>query len=176
MGRPDNIRAAVRRSPVGKTSPTALYTHVAAEGHLPPLLRLHAACAEFVVGRPEATDLVKLHTNKPAVSFLRYPEFDADPHPRLAESTTVDLVALNATQIDWRAQSNRPLLHRKEEFLHPEDPRLAKYRRLTLREIDAGLYARPDRIGREDGWRQVLAEAGRTLRGHRLIRAAESGG
>lgn len=170
-GRPEEIRAAVRRSPVGKTSPTALYAHADAERHLPPVLRLYSACAEFVVGRPAGTNLLKLHTDRAAVSFLQYPEFDSDPHPRLAASVTVDLKALDARLTDYRHHTNRPLLHRKEEFLHPDDPRFAKYRRLTLKEISAGLYSRPDLIGRENGWDQVLADAGKALRGHRLVAA-----
>lgn len=170
-GQLDHIRASMRRSPVGKTSPTALYVHVDAEHHLPPLLRLYAACGAMVAGRPEQTTLLKLHHDRACVSFLLYPTFDTDPHPRLADSLTADLRRLSASWSEWSTHTNRPLLHRKEEFLHFSDARYARFQRLTRSEIRAGLYDEPGRIGREQGWEQVLAEHGRMLRGHRLMRA-----
>ena len=173
-GNPDLIRDAVRRSPIGKTSPTALYVHVDAEQHLHPVLRLYAACGGMVAGRPEDTTLVKLHHDRSAVSFLTYPAFDRDPHPKITGSLTVDLPRLSARWTDWSDRSNRPLLHRKEEFLHPEDSRFERFRRLTSSEIHAGLYDDPERIGREEGWESVLREHGRELRGHRLVRREAS--
>lgn len=169
-GQPEIVRDAVRRSPIGKTSPTALYVHVDAEPHLHPLLRLYAACGGMVAGRPPGTTLVKLHHDRSAVSFLLYPDFDRDPHPSITQSLTIDLPNLKGRWTDWAAQSNRPLLHRKEEFLHPSDPRFARFQRLTASEMRAGLYDEPDRIGRRDGWDKVLQDHGWSLRGHRLVR------
>jgi hypothetical protein len=62
------------------------------------------------------------------------------------------------------------LLHRKHEFLAPDDPDVPRYRRLTEAEVKAGLYERPHLIGTEDGWEAELARCGRFLRGHRLLR------
>jgi DNA phosphorothioation-associated putative methyltransferase len=171
LGRPEVVRAAVRRSPVGKTTATALYVHADAEGHLPPLLRVYAGCAELVCGRPAGTTLVKLHHDRAAVSFLEYPEFDSEPHPRLSRSLLVDLRKRSASATEYDRRENRPLLHRKEEFLHPADSRAGLYRRLTQQEARAGLYAEPERIGLESGWQEVLDRAGRAHRGHRLVRA-----
>ena len=67
-------------------------------------------------------------------------------------------------------RSNRPLLHRKEEFLDPEDPDVEKYRRLTAAEVRAGLYQNPTLIGHEDGWEAELQRCGVSLRGHRVIK------
>ncbi len=170
-GNPDLIRDAVRRSPIGKTSPTALYVHVDAERHLHPVLRLYAACGGMVAGRPEDTTLVKLHHDRLAVSFLTYPAFDRDPHPKITGSLTVDLPRLSARWTDWSDRSNRPLLHRKEAFLHPEDSRFERFQRLTRSEIRAGLYDDPERIGREVEWAEILRRRGYALRGHRLVRA-----
>lgn len=104
------------------------------------------------------------------MSFLTYPDFDTNAHPRLAESLTVDLRGRRADWQDWSTQQNRPLLHRKEEFLHEDDERWARYARLTQREIAAGLYHEPSLIGREHGWEQALSKAGHVVRGHRLMR------
>lgn len=169
-GQMDNVRMAVRRSPVGKTTPSALYVHVDAASHLPPLLRLYAACGAMVAGQPPDTTILKLHHDRAGVSFLNYPDFDRNAHPRIAESLTIDLPRLRGTWTDWTQQENRPLLHRKEEFLHPDDPRYDRFCRLTASEVRAGLYSDPDRIGRERGWNEVLAESQVTIKGHRLVR------
>lgn len=168
-GQMENIRAAVRQSPVGKTSPSALYVHVDAEAHLPPLLRLYAACGAMVAGRPPETTLLKLHHDRAGVSFLSYPRFDRDPHPAIDSSLTIDLPKLRGTWHDWSKQSNRPILHRKEEFLHPSDPRYQRFRRLTRSEERAGLYDDPQRIGRQMEWAEALKAQDVTLRGHRLV-------
>jgi hypothetical protein len=69
---------------------------------------------------------------------------------------------------------NRPLLHRKHEFLCADDPDAAKYRRLTEQEVRAGLYEHPHLIGNEYGWAAALEAAGVQLKGHRLARRARS--
>lgn len=169
-GNPDHIRTAVRASHIGKTSPTALYVHVDAEPRLSALLRVYAACGAMIAGRPPDTTLLKLHHDRPAVSFLLYPSFDRDPHPRLGWSLTIDLPRLRGTWNDFTGHTNRPLLHRKEEFLHPSDPRYERFRRLTRSEERAGLYEHPELIGRESGWEQLVRSLGLAFRGHRLVR------
>ncbi|MHB1583057.1 MAG: DNA phosphorothioation-associated putative methyltransferase, partial [Acidimicrobiales bacterium] len=130
-GQMEYVRTAVRRSPVGKTSPTALYVHVDAERYLSPLLRVYSACGAMVAGRPPETTLVKLRHDRAGASFLSYPAFDRDPHPAIDSSLTIDLPKLRGTWTDWSGQTTRPILHRKEEFLHPTDSRYERFRRLT---------------------------------------------
>lgn len=170
-GNLENIREAVRQSTVGKRTQGALYVHVDAARYLPPLLRLYAACGAMVAGQPPDTTVIKLHHDRAGVSFLTYPGFDRDAHPCIAESLTIDLPRLRGTWTDWTRQDNRPILHRKEEFLHPDDPRFERFRRLTAAEVRAGLYDDVDRIGREHAWQAVLAEHGVTIKGHRVVRA-----
>ncbi|MBW0090535.1 DNA phosphorothioation-associated putative methyltransferase [Pseudonocardia sp. KRD-184] len=170
LSQPDQLRRAVRASRVGKLTPTALYVHARTERQLPALLRVYAVCGELVAGRPGTANLLKLHHDRSAVSFLTYPDFDANAHPRLQESLTIDLRRQRADWQDWSGQENRPLLHRKEEFLHEDDQRWALYSRLTRQEVRAGLYRQPSIIGRENGWEQVLTDAGYAVKGHRLIR------
>jgi len=51
---------------------------------------------------------------------------------------------------------NPPILHRKETFLPPDDPRRERFARLTRQEEKYGLYAETSTIGTREGW-QVSA-------------------
>lgn len=170
VGQPDQLRRAVRASRVGKITPTALYVHNRAAEQVPAVLRVYSVCGELVAGRPPDANMLKLHHDRPAVSFLSYPDFDTNAHPRLAESLTVDLRTLQANTRDWTTQQNRPLLHRKEEFLDPTDAKYDRFARLTRREVAAGLYRQPSIIGHEDGRDKILGGAEYRVSGHRLIR------
>jgi DNA phosphorothioation-associated putative methyltransferase len=160
----------VMRNGVGKMTPTAIYVHRRAVESMPVLLKLYEHCGAIAVGRPTDWDLVKLSHEGRAVSWLGYPEFDKDPHPRLAWSYSVDMRTLEGSYRRYAESDNRPLLHRKHEFLDPKDPKAATYRRLTDQEIRAGLYAQPHLIGNERSWNNALDAAGVRLSGHRLVR------
>ena len=166
------VRGAMRNS-VGKLTPTALYVHRRAMEQMPVVLRLYEHCAAMVAGRPQDWNLVKLTHSGRKVSWLDYPQFDKDPHPRLESSYHIDLTTLKTGFTNYAASTNRPLLHRKHEFLADDDPEIPKYQRLTRAEVKAGLYRRPELIGTEDGWRSALSEGGVRLRGHRLVRSSE---
>lgn len=163
------VRGAMRNSP-GKLSQTALYVHASAIDTLPVVLRLYEHCAAMVAGRPSLWNLVKLTHEGRKVSWLDYPEFESDPHPRLASSYHVDLLSLKTGYSDYSSSMNRPLLHRKHEFLASDDPAVPKYRRLTAAEARAGLYRSPSTIGTENGWEAALESCGMELKGHRLVR------
>jgi hypothetical protein len=85
----------------------------------------------------------------------------------------VEMSSLRASFQRFGHRSNRPLLHRKEEFLDSDDPLTEKYRRLTAAEVRAGLYENPTLIGLEDGWRAELARCGVALRGHRVVKVRQ---
>lgn len=164
------LRGAMRNS-VGKMTPTALYIHVRALDRAPIILRLYEYCGAVAAGRiPDAT-LVKLHHDRRAVAWLGYPEFDSDPHPRTAWSYQVTFPDFETSFTDFSSRANRPLLHRKEEFLTPDDPLAGKFSRLTRAEVKAGLYKNPHLIGTEDGWSAELERCAVRLKGHRLVRA-----
>lgn len=170
LARPEWLSKAIRGSKLGKLTPTALYVHADFVDQLSLPLRLYVACGSFVAGYPDSTTLLKLHHGTPAVSFLSYPEFSSDPHPRIAESLAVDLRRQTASYTDYTHRSNRPLLHRKHEFLPLEHPDRKKYERLTRQEVAAGLYQHPECIGLEQGWEAELQRCHVQLRGHRLLR------
>ncbi len=174
--RDDRYLRNVMSNSVGKMTPTAIYVHRRATKHMPVLLKLYEHCGAVAVGRPGNWDLVKLSHEGRSVSWLGYPDFDRDPHPRLAWSYSVDMRTLEGTYRSYHESANRPLLHRKHEFLADDDPDVPKYRRLTEREVRAGLYAHPHLIGNERGWEAALKEADLRLQGHRLVRATFTDG
>ncbi|MFE9486476.1 DNA phosphorothioation-associated putative methyltransferase [Streptomyces sp. NPDC006641] len=164
------IRGAMNASAVGKVTPSALYVHRRAVDRLPTVLRLYEHCASIAAGRPQAWTLAKLRHQGRAVSWLDCPDFDSDPHPRISTSYEVELGTLETSHTSYVDTKNRPLLHRKHEFLSGDDSDADRYRRLTAAEVRAGLYERPHLIGTEGGWEAELIRCGRALRGHRLVR------
>jgi DNA phosphorothioation-associated putative methyltransferase len=170
--RDDTYLRNVMRNSVGKMTPTAIYVHRRAVGDMPVLLKLYEHCGAIAVGRPGDWDLIKLSHEGRSVSWLGYPDFDRNAHPRLAWSYSVNMRTLEGSYRSYLDSDNRPLLHRKHEFLDTKDPDAGKYRSLTEQEVRAGLYAQPHLIGNERGWEAALDAAGVRLRGHRLVRAA----
>jgi len=163
------IRGAMRNSP-GKLTASALYVHRRAVPKIPVVLRLYEYCGFVAAGRPEGWNILKLEHRGRRVAWSSYPEFDSDPHPTLDWTYAVDMNSLEGNYQRFGDRANRPLLHRKEEFLSPEDPDVDKYRRLTSAEIKAGLYQNPTIIGLETGWASELERCGVELRGHRLVK------
>jgi DNA phosphorothioation-associated putative methyltransferase len=168
--RDETVLRRTMRASVGKLTPTALYVHRRAVEEMPILLRIYEECGALAAGRPDEWDLLKLHHDKPMVSWLSYPDFDREPHPALRSSYHVELKGLRTGHTNFAESRNPPVLHRKHEFLHPADARAPLYERLTRAEVRAGLYARPELIGSRDGWERELQLLGRAVRGHRLVR------
>jgi DNA phosphorothioation-associated putative methyltransferase len=168
-GDADAVDDACRRSLVGKLLPNALYVHRTALEALDPLLRVYEGCARAYLGEVEVADLIKLHRHSGKVSYLTYPDFDADPHPALLRSIKLNLRTRQIESTDYAASPNPPVLHRKEAFLVPDDPRRPKFERLTVQGERAGLLGETASIGSRDGWAERLRERGYALRGHRLL-------
>ncbi|HRI66095.1 MAG TPA: DNA phosphorothioation-associated putative methyltransferase [Polyangium sp.] len=161
---------SARGSPIGKQTPTALYVHVSAVHLLPTELRLYEGCARGYIGSVEGATVVKLCRDEPRVSYLTYPDFDEDPHPALAAALGVPLQTFRIDNRDYTGSRNRPILHRKEEFVPADYPGREKFARLTKQEERFGLYEDTKRIGTQEGWAEALNRAGVELRGHRVVR------
>jgi DNA phosphorothioation-associated putative methyltransferase len=165
------IDEACRRSPVGKQLPDDLYVHRSALDALEPLLRIYEGCGRAFLGEVEGANIIKIHRRSGRLSYLVYPDFEEDPHPALLRSVRVNLRTRQIDSNDYSQSANRPVLHRKETFLLPDDPLREKFARLTAQEERHGLLDDASAIGTREGWAHRLAERGFALKGHRLVRA-----
>ena len=170
-GRREDLDRAFTTSPVGKLTPTALYVHISALSELPPLLRIYEGCARNYVGIMDEANVVKLHRDAPAVSYLVYPRFERNAHPALAMSLLVGLQTLRVDRRDFRTSANPPILHRKETLVAENHPLRKLFKQLTIAEERAGLFDDPRTIGTRQQWETRLGQAGITIRGHRLLRS-----
>src|SRR5262249_44132354 len=161
---------ACKRSPVGKLLPDDLYVHRSALDHLEPLLRVYEGCARAYLGEVEGANLIKIHRRSGKLSYLAYPEFEADPHPALTRCVRLNLRTRQPDCPDSSKSANPPVLHRKEAFLHPEHPLHEKFARLTRQEEKRGLLTETAMIGTRAGWEACLQERGLMLQGHLLVR------
>lgn len=168
-GNLESIDAAARAASVGKLTPEAVYVHVSALDDLPPLLRVYEGCGQALSGTVEEATIVKLHRQKPQVSYLSYPSFDRDPHPALATVVISRLGRLNLTFRDFRGSSNPPILHRKETFVAPGYAGREKFARLTGQEEKHNLLSSPT-IGTRSGWEERLIDQGLEVKGHRVVK------
>lgn len=172
LGQPEAVKAACAAAPVGKRLPEDLYVHRTAEDELPALLRVLLFAAGRIVGEVQH-DIVKIALDGRAVSFLRYADFDQDPHPRLLESLRVYLPRTSYSIRSYATSENPPILHRKETFVGDGYPLRAQFAALTAAEEAEGLLSAPD-IGRKREWELLLAQRGLALDGHTLVPATQA--
>jgi hypothetical protein len=92
---------------------------------------------EAYLGEVEGANLIKIHRRSGKLSYLAYPAFDTDPHPALARCVKLSLRTRQLECYDYAQSANPPILHRKETFLAADDPRHAKFTRLTAQEEKA---------------------------------------
>ena len=153
-------RQAVSSLAYGKRLPEAVYLVRPRQCDVPPELWATMRRAE-IAAQPDPTwNLLKIHTDQFGFTFLSYPEFDADPHPALAEATKINLNTGSILRTDYRTRANPPILHRKGTFLPPSDPRIPDFAALTKREEEAELYRDPSRIGLRVQWLTLLKRLG----------------
>lgn len=170
-GKQEVVNRTCRAAAVGKQTPAALYVHVSALQDMHPVLRVYEGCARAYIGTVGGANIVKLHRDRPAVSYLAYPDFESNPHPALARSLLVLLDGPRAKYRDYTRSESPPILHRKEEFIDSAHPLREKFARLTRQEEAWGLYVNPSEIGTKLVWERLLARYELELRGHRLVRS-----
>lgn len=164
------VNIACRISEVGKLMPKALYVHISALDRLPPLLRTYEGCARAYLGAVEGANVIKMHRMAPKISYLSYPDFEADAHPALHASLSVDLQTFRLKRRDYRESTNPFILHRKELFLADDHPDRDKFERLTRQEEKAGLLGTDQPIGTREDWDKAVEQASFRIAGHRLMR------
>jgi DNA phosphorothioation-associated putative methyltransferase len=162
-------RQRIDSLPFGKRLPGAIYIFRPGADDVSPELLETIRRAE-IAAQPDASwNLLKIHTDQFAFTFLSYPEFDTDPHPALAEATKINLKTGSIVRTDYRSRANPPILHRKETFLPSTDPRIPAFAALTKQEEEAGLYREPSRIGLRIQWQTLLKRLNLGYEGHTLV-------
>lgn len=159
--------------PYGKRLPEAVYLFRPTKERLPEALWLTICRAELAAKPDPNWNLLKLHTAECAFTFLSYPAFDTAPHPALTQATKINLKTGSIVQTDYSKRANPPILHRKETFLPPDDPRIPTFVALTRAEDAAGLYREPSTIGLQVQWTTLLRRSGYSYSGHNLIRVEQ---
>lgn len=169
LGQPQRLRKAAGNAQVGKRMPDAIYVHESARSALPKELRLYDELGRAFLGGVEEANIIKLHLDHPAISYLSYPRFEVDAHPELHRSLHVDLQTF---RLHYQVfERNPPILHRKELFVTEDHPQQTMFRRLTEREVAWDLFdGSTGTIGNRDQWAERLRIAGVRLVGHRLMR------
>lgn len=170
VGDSERVAEAVDQSELGKITGNSLYVHADALHRLDPILRAYEGCAREFAGAIDEANILKMHRWVPKVSYLEYPTFETEPHPGLWKSTIVSLREREIGRRVFAESPNPPILHRKEALLAAKDERRQKFEKLTKQEEKAGLFDDISRIGRREGWEEVLEEKGVRLRGHRLVK------
>lgn len=172
-GSREAIDSAFSSSSVGKHTPAGLYVHRSSLAELPSVLRVYEGCAHVLVGQIEGANLIKLHRNRFAISYLYYPEFDTDAHPTLAGSAIVYLGSRDVRFRDYSGSENPPILHRKETFVGHDHPLREQFAELTQNEERHGLLDDTATIGLQQGWQQLLSQKQLRITGHRIESVAE---
>lgn len=158
LGKEGEVAKQGRASPVGKLLPEDLYVHISALEYVPGLLKLMLSLAESIAGKIQA-DIVKFSLHGKSLSFLFYPDFDTDPHPKLVASVKVDFRTGKYKLRDYSKSENPPILHRKESFVLLTYHKYLDFKTLTEVEEAAGLLS-ANNIGFKKQWEEHLSGLG----------------
>lgn len=189
---PNFINQCCQQSYLGKKLPNALYIHRSALYEIDIVLRIYEQLSRFYLPQNKPFTLIKFHTNQSVISYLFYPDFDADPHPALTASFQVNIKTGQVNIMDYSNSDNPPILHRKETFVTPHYPHYEKFKKLTKTEEILGLLE-PRRIsssgvesellnsetrlyrtiGTRKGWQQHLNKHGVEIYDHQVIKIGE---
>ncbi|MGK7897788.1 MAG: DNA phosphorothioation-associated putative methyltransferase [Xenococcus sp. (in: cyanobacteria)] len=163
------ITDSCQQSQIGKLLPNALYVHRNALKFLDPVLQQYEKDARELAEIVENATIVKFATDKPKLSYLYYPDFDCDPHPKLQKSIIVDLKNKQVFQRQYQNSNNPPILHRKETFVTQDYPLYEEFAQLTAEEVALGLLDNSRVIGTLKQWQQLLFDHGLDFAGHHVV-------
>tara|TARA_R110002094_G_scaffold42357_8_gene54667 strand:- start:11639 stop:13681 length:2043 start_codon:yes stop_codon:yes gene_type:complete len=145
----------------GKVLPEAIYLHVSGLNHVDE--ELHKFVLKIASALNIAQDqwnIIKFAKRDFRLSYLHYPDFQEYPYPSLQTSHTVDLAQRTRRTASYADSENPPILHRRELFLHPDDPNIPAFRRFTFEGQQLGLYEKSKLIGTREGWHRAIRRTG----------------
>lgn len=157
-------------SNVGRLSNTSLYVHASALAQVPPVLQVFEGCARLLAGASVGVSIIRLSFVATEVEYRVYDDFDGRAHPSLLSSATVAIGKLDVKWSRYPHPDERPILHRKEEFIGPDYPKYDLFAALSRAEQRQGLYNDPESIRTAGGWARALDARNLTVAGHRLRR------
>ena len=161
----------------GKDLPEAVYLHKSALEHVQKeLVAVVIGVAKALKISDGEWDIVKLFKRDFKLSYLSYPDFFDYPYPSLKKSHVVDLNAKTNRIASYVDSENPPILHRRELFVHPSDPKVRGFQIFTTEGENLSLYENTRIIGTFQGWNKVIKRSGHTLdeRGHLIRLVLES--
>ncbi|MEZ2225052.1 DNA phosphorothioation-associated putative methyltransferase [Microcoleus sp.] len=168
LGKSEIIGDCCEDSAIGYKQPDSLSVHVSALAELDPLLRLYEGLANRTIGRLDGATIIKFYADKPQISYLFYPDFDANPHPALHTVMHIDLRDLSVKYQKFYNLSNPPILVRKEAFVTPNYPHYAKFDKLTRQEQKLGILD-SCLVQKHQEWQKCLEENCVKIKGHSLF-------
>ncbi|ELS05207.1 hypothetical protein Xen7305DRAFT_00049500 [Xenococcus sp. PCC 7305] len=163
------IADVCQKSKIGKLLPNAFYIHTDALGLLDPILQQYEKEASALAEIAESATIVKFATDRPKISYLYYPDFDCDPHPKLQKTIIVHLNTKQVFQRQYQNSKNPPILHGKEAFVTPDYPLYQEFAQLTAEELALGLLDNPRIIGTLQQWQRLLFDHGLDFAGHHVV-------
>jgi DNA phosphorothioation-associated putative methyltransferase len=169
LGREGFIATCCRNSKIGRLDHHALYIHISALDKLDTMLRLYEGCVSRTIGRMDGATLIKFHLHNPKISYLFYPDFDREPHPKMQFSMQIDLRDLHIRYRDYQASDNPPVLHCKDVYVLPDYPQYEKFAKLTKQERNWGLLDSLSDITHWQGWQEKLKLYCAEIQGNRVV-------
>ena len=163
------IVSSCQNSDIGKLLPNALYIHTSALDAIAPILQQYEKSARNLAEDVTDATLIKFALDKPKVSYLYYPDFDDEPHPKLQKSLVVDFDSQQISERQYQNSENPPILHRKETFVTSDYPRYQEFAQLTEEEVYLGLLDNSRFIGMWQQWQQLLTDHGLDFEGHHVV-------
>ncbi|MEH6550640.1 MAG: DNA phosphorothioation-associated putative methyltransferase [Pseudomonadales bacterium] len=145
----------------GKQLPEALYLHKDSIEGIPIELQrfLKKVAIALKIGGSQ-WNVLKLYKRDFRLSLLNYPTFFDYPYPALHQSHTIDLTKLSLRKANYDKSDNPPILHRRETFLHPDNPLIEELHQFTLEGEDIGLYENTRIIGFKQSWARLIKRKG----------------
>ena len=168
---PTDYLSAIADTRIGKRVGLSLYIHREAVDLVPTHLRTISETALSTAdARGFQFNVLKFGTESPTLSLLNYPDLFEQGFPTLEASAVCDLESWQLTIRRYDNKETRPVLHRKELLLRPDDKRITKYAALTEASEQSGLFTDIACIGSQGVWMRSLKDKGLRVTGHKLLR------
>lgn len=164
---------AKKKNLVGRKLGKMHYIHESAVSFLAESEQTTLKKALSMVPKETQWNLAKVSLLGDRVSLLFYENFDTELFPVLSQSTIVKFKDPGIQHITYTNRENPPVLHRKELFLAPNDPRIEALAEITAFCEEKGLFKAASYIGTLKKWEQRLREHHYKVEGQKVVPIAQ---